>query len=405
MDITDKAYEKAKEILKQCTDPLGLKASALASGYPQVWARDSMITLLGAVLIDDKDSEMAIRNTFKTLMSGQAENGCIPANVIISNKKADFRAYIDGNCWFVIGQYIFFERFKDKEFLYSSWESIEKTLTWLSCQDVYNQNLIAMQEGADWMDNFSIRGRGLCINVLYYQALVMASKLACELEKKDLGDKFLEKSMQVKTQINKLFWVDDKKITLSDEYFADEELNIISAYKMTILHTMKYYLPFITFKNFGTWFDALGNLLAIIFNISDEEQTKKILDYINMVGVNEFPAKAIYPPVYPGESEWREYFKSHNLNLPHQYHNGGVWPFIGGFYISALIKAERFEEAEKELVKLAEVNHKGREGEWEFNEWMHGKTGEAMGMPFQAWSAGMYIYAYQCFKQKKLLFF
>lgn len=405
MDITEEAFKKAQEILKQCTDPLGLKASALESGYPQVWARDSMITLLGAVLVDDKDAETAIRNSLKTLMMGQADNGCIPANVIISNKKADFRAYIDGNCWYVIGHRIFYEEYKDKKFLEDSWESIQKTLTWLSCQDVYNQDLIVMQEGADWMDNFSIRGRGLCINVLYYQALVSASKLAGDLNEKDLCDKYLEKSAQVRHKINQLFWVDNKKITLSDEYFADEELNIISAYKMTILHTMRYYLPFITFKNFGTWFDTLGNLLAIMFNIANEEQSKKILDYINMVGVNEFPAKAIYPPVYPGESEWREYFKSHNLNLPHQYHNGGVWPFIGGFYIAALIKAGRFTEAEKELIKLAKVNQKGREGEWEFNEWMHGKTGEPMGMQFQAWSAGMYIYAYECLKQKKLLFF
>jgi glycogen debranching enzyme len=38
----------------------------------------------------------------------------------------------------------------------------------------------------------------------------------------------------------------------------------------------------------------------------------------------------------------------------------------------------------------------GREDEWEFNEWFHGVTGEPKGAKDQAWSAGMYIYAYIC---------
>jgi len=33
---------------------------------------------------------------------------------------------------------------------------------------------------------------------------------------------------------------------------------------------------------------------------------------------------------------------------------------------------------------------------WEFNEWCHGRTGQPMGYPHQAWSAGMYVFAYHC---------
>ena len=35
------------------------------------------------------------------------------------------------------------------------------------------------------------------------------------------------------------------------------------------------------------------------------------------------------------------------LNLPHYYHNGGIWPFIGGFYVAALVKAGRLKEAQE----------------------------------------------------------
>jgi len=42
---------------------------------------------------------------------------------------------------------------------------------------------------------------------------------------------------------------------------------------------------------------------------------------------------------------------------------------------------------------------------YEFNEWLDGRTGEPKGEPYQAWSAGMFVYAYECVKRKKVLYF
>jgi glycogen debranching enzyme len=88
--------------------------------------------------------------------------------------------------------------------------------------------------------------------------------------------------------------------------------------------------------------------------------------------------------------------------MPYQYHNGGIWPFIGGFYVTALVKAGRIDDAYKNLVKLAEANRRGKKVEWEFNEWLHGITGNPMGIVKQAWSAGMFIFAYEIFKNNKI---
>jgi glycogen debranching enzyme len=88
------------------------------------------------------------------------------------------------------------------------------------------------------------------------------------------------------------------------------------------------------------------------------------------------------------------------LNLPDHYHNGGVWPFIGGFYVAALVKRGRFDEAAEALEKLAKLNRRG-----EFNEWHHGATGEPMGVRDQAWSAGMYIYARECVRRREAVWF
>lgn len=40
--------------------------------------------------------------------------------------------------------------------------------------------------------------------------------------------------------------------------------------------------------------------------------------------------------------------------------------------------------------------------EGEFNEWHHGKTGEALGVRDQAWSAGMFIYAAECVRRGRV---
>ena len=55
-------------------------------------------------------------------------------------------------------------------------------------------------------------------------------------------------------------------------------------------------------------------------------------------------------------------------------------------------------EARNLLGDLAAANRLGEHEEWEFNEWLHGESGHPMGYPFQAWSAGMYIYAYHAVK-------
>ena len=76
-------------------------------------------------------------------------------------------------------------------------------------------------------------------------------------------------------------------------------------------------------------------------------------------------------------------------------HNGGVWPFVGGFYVCAL-RLRGNEDGTQELENLARGNSVFREGETVgFNEWLDGRKGEARGQYGQSWSACMYIAAYQ----------
>lgn len=170
-----------------------------------------------------------------------------------------------------------------------------------------------------------------------------------------------------------------------------------------VLVKQPFFLPYVAFRDFGDYCDVFGNLLAILFGVANPAQEKRILDYMHQVGIADpYPVRVLHPIIHPGNKDWREYYRNNNLNLPEQYHNGGIWPFVGGFYVAALVKAGRMDEAHRQLEKLAEVNRQGIEEEWEFNEWCHGHTGRPMGYPHQAWSAGMYVFAYQCVHQERV---
>jgi hypothetical protein len=110
-------------------------------------------------------------------------------------------------------------------------------------------------------------------------------------------------------------------------------------HNMGAISSRPFYLPWVAFREYGDWCDSLGNCLAILTGVADGHRTEHILRYMHQVGMAEpYPTKAIYPPIYPNEANWREYYRSRNLNLPHQYHNGGIWPMIGGLHVAALVR-------------------------------------------------------------------
>ena len=112
------------------------------------------------------------------------------------------------------------------------------------------------------------------------------------------------------------------------------------------------------------------------------------------VGVNQpWPVANLYPVVQAGDPDWRAYYTVNLLNLPHHYHNGGIWPFIGGMWVRFIHRLGFHEVACRELLRLAELNRLGRDHEWEFNEWAHGQTGRPMGKAYQAWSAASFLRA------------
>lgn len=371
-NLTKEAYIKAIRVLKKCATPHGFHAAF--PGYQSVWARDSMITSLGASLLKKPSFQKTFKQSLITLAKYQSQKGQIPNAVLLHKhpKKIDYKS-IDSTLWFIIGHYIFKQRYKNSSLFKKHKSHIKKSLIWLSYQDMGEDSMLEQLPTTDWQDAFPHRyGHTINTQALYYKVLSLTN------QKKE--------AKKLKGAVNN---------NPEDSLWGNS-----------------FYLPW-RWKNHnkyrekGEWFDSLGNLLAIIFNLSSDSQSEKILSHIKKHKIAyPYPIKAIFPPITKNSKDWRPYFLDSEAKTPYHYSNSGIWTYIGGFYVLALIKNKHFKYAALQLKKLAEANMKNNSN---FAEWLHGKTGRPGKSASesqegnQAWNAGMYILAYESLKKRKCL--
>ncbi len=162
------------------------------------------------------------------------------------------------------------------------------------------------------------------------------------------------------------------------------------------------YLSFVNFSFFGEEGDVFGNLLAILCGLADERATRRTLAALSRAGVDTpYPVRTVCVPIEDDDFLWRPYMSRHRQNLPHQYHNGGIWPFIGGFWVTALAGAGMPTRAREALANLARANALSG---WQFNEWLHGRTCAPRGMPGQSWNASAFLMARYAVQHARPLF-
>jgi glycogen debranching enzyme len=408
----DEARQRALELLEQCITEVGIKASVERSGYPLVYARDSMITALGAALAPEGRFREGYRASLDTLGRLQTDLGYIHRAIHLDTMSKDCNAHgsVDSNLWFILGHYNFYRHFGELEFLRNNWPKIERAFLWLRYQDFNDCGLLEVHEAGDWEDLISIRGNVLYDNALFAYAWDVMVDLA-ELVGADAGP-YLGRGATVREKINLLLWItrggkDWRNPSVAERVAAitesHQEWHWAAEPMLGILWERPFYLQYVTYRDYGDYFDLLGNSLAVLTGLADDSKTGQILDYVYRAGIDlPYPGKAMYPVIQPDHRHWREYYRNRNLNLPHQYHNGGIWPMVGGFYVAALVKAGRQSEAEHQLGQLAAANRQGLRREWEFNEFLHGLTGRPLGAVGNAWSAGMYLFAYQAVHDGKV---
>src|SRR5690606_35993354 len=207
-------------------------------------------------------------------------------------------------------------------------------------------------EAGDWTDLFSRSYHVLYDEVLWYRVLICYSQLLRKLGRNEKADDYENWSRHVRKVLLKAFWPS----TAPDETgagpsFADAQYQ---------LGDSRYLVAQISPFGYSWRCDVYANILAYLTNVVDREKAMMSFRFMWGVGVSDpGPVKNVYPPIQAGDPEWRNYFTVNLLNLPNHYHNGGIWPFVGGLWVRYIHKLGMRELARREMVRLARLCSQG----------------------------------------------
>ncbi|HEY4324437.1 MAG TPA: glycoside hydrolase 100 family protein [Mucilaginibacter sp.] len=347
-------------------------------GYPEPYTRDLMFSILGVAVSGNQQLIESIRRVLQTLAKNQSGHGHIPS--LVHDK--DDRGASDTTPLFLLGTGIFRELTGEVDFLK---DAVDKSLTWMKYQSPADGYMVAQLPTSDWRDEQWVLGYGLYVNTLVYSYLLLlgqqerAAKMCSEMKRLTINGGFIphhvHEGLAVRRKPYYAFW----------------------AYKVYCSQR----------------FDLLGNSLAILSGLASTSRAEAIISWVEnectlMIQKGELAVELppnFFPFVLPGDDDWHKRYK--NFNMPGNYHNGGIWPFICGFYVAALVAANKFRLAEQKLTELTKLVKMAQDPKLEFgfNEWIKSQDGKVMGVDWQTWSAALYLYAAKCVQERHTPFF
>lgn len=381
--MNNTAYHKAIELLHNVSTPNGFLASAEnTTNYKRVWARDGVICGLAALASDDDKLIDTFKNTLETLAKNQHAIGTIPSNVLIIDGESDvsyggLAGRVDAVSWFVIGvcQYAYYK--SDVSFVSKYNSEIEKCFGLLEAWEFNNKDLLYVPLSGNWADEYITDGYVLYDQLLRIWALKCYNHFVnCEV--------ITNKIEKITTQIETNFMPDTNGAKYHER-----------AYNEVIFQD---YMP-CSFSPSGykTQFDALANSLALMLNIGSSEFQYKILNYADRLA-SEFHLgllPAFWPPVFETDEHWhllKNNCKYEFRNFPYEFHNGGSWPMVNGFFGLALLS--KFEK-QKAAVILEKINQANAKNNFSFFENFNTETTESNGVSLCAWSAAAGVLVHQ----------
>ncbi len=264
---------------------------------------------------------------------------------------------------------------------------------------------LLVPDGCSMIDRrMSIYGHPLEIQSLFYAALNTAVELLTNDDPQNHPIlELTSKRLEVLTDyVREFYWLDPQRLNeihrYKTELFGHDSANTLNIHPETIPDWVVDWLPESAgylVGNLGPGrmdfrFFSFGNLLAILFGLTTDEQSHKILDLFDqrwkdLMGV--MPVKVLFPAMQG--REWQLLTGSDPKNIPWSYHNGGSWPTLLWAFMAAALKMGREDLAQKAFTQMDQRLPKDQ-----WPEYYDGKDGRLIGRRAnfnQTWSAAAYI--------------
>ncbi len=347
-------------------------------GYPEPYTRDLLISSLGVLASGNERLIKTLRRVLETLAKNQSQLGHIPSLV----HDGEDRGASDTTPLFIMTVALYRKVVGETGFLEVA---LQKAMKWMEYQSPTNRFLVAQLPTSDWRDEQWVLGYGLYVNTIVYTYLRLFGRDEQASNLQETMDRFTILAHEPHRHVHEGLKVRNKP------YYA--------------LWSYKVYR--------SERFDLLGNSLAIISGLASLSRAKQIISWTERETANlkesgdlavDMPPN-LFPFIRPADPDWMPRYDKYNR--PGEYHNGGIWPFICGFYVAALVAAGKYKLAQQKLLTLTELVRPAKEArvEFGFNEWIGARDCKPAGQDWQSWSAAMYLYAASCVEQKKTIFF
>ncbi len=349
----------------------GLPRTA-AWGYPEPYTRDLLISSLGIFASGNQELLLSLRRVLETLARNQSPRGQIPSLV----HDPEDRGASDTTPLFLLVLGMFRRFTAAPAFLESA---ATEALRWMDYQTSEDRELVGQQPTSDWRDEQWVLGHGLYVNSLVHG-------------------------------YQKLLGLEERAEALRIAANREDGRGFVTPGQPT----------------YAIWFykvlrdprcDVLGNSLAILTGMADPVRARDIVASIEThcaalrtsgeLALDLPPC--LFPFIQPSDPDWHARYQLYNL--PGHYHNGGVWPFVCGFHIAAVVAAGQQRLAEEKLLALTALVRHSRmvpptpPRSHGFNEWFRALDGSPAGEDWQTWSASMYLYAAHCVENAAARFF
>lgn len=332
--------KSALAMIKNSILPEGILASAKKTdNYNRIWARDSSMTGIAGVWINDPEIITGLKNSVLTLLKHQNHLGQIPSNVAIegNGEKASFGSLvgrIDCNSWWIIAACIYLKSTNDAVVKEKLKEPIVKAFCCLETWEYNNRGLLYGPLGGNWADEYVTSGYTLYDNVLRLWAFRIYAEVLQE-DHYDLKAKNLEK-------------------VIKENFRKNTSTEAIHPIALQKAEEKPYFWAAFDPSGYNTTFDMAGNALALYLglfeDISDIENYLKDLQ-------KEFKSwllPVFYPIITQKDKSWdllSNNFSYQFKNFPNHFHNGGSWPIFLGWLSLGLSKNDTQSEISNSILQ------------------------------------------------------
>ena len=301
------------------------------------WGRDAMISLPGLTLVTGRFDDA--RDILKTFAKN-CSKGLIPNR--FADNPTDLPSYnsVDASLWFIHALGRYYNYTQDAEFIVDMWHVVENIMEKYQQGTSFGigmdeEGLLKHEGQLTWMDakigDYEVTprsGKACEINALWYNALCTAAHLAETIDRNPLT--YHELSHSVKESFNKYFWnpyleclydcipVKDNNINENDKSVRPNQVFALSL-PFTMLNRKKEKL--------------------ILKKITEELLTPYGLRSLSQNDIR-------YSGRYEGDQVSRD----------RAYHNGTVWPWLMGPFVTAHTKVHKKSEPSIEYCRQLLLN-------------------------------------------------